>query len=164
MKLATILGYQLDITRYAAMRCLHRQLADSALRPADTTAMLLVRERPGCDQTELGRALARNRGVGMKVASRLEAQGLLTRGEGRDRRSKGLYVSALGESVLRDLLRRHARAEATIAQYLTDGERTQLLALLAKVQQGVADEEQGLSSNLPASTGSVPSRSALPAR
>ena len=146
MMLAEIIGYQLDMARCAALRALHRRLADTPLRPSDTTALLLVRERPGCDQTMLGRALAANRSVGMKVASRLETRGLLTRGEGRDRRSKGLYITAEGERALADLLLRHERAEAVIGTYLTDAERDLLLLLLAKVQQGINDEEVRLTS------------------
>jgi len=144
MRLAEIVGYQLDMARCAALRVLHSQLADLPLRPADTTALLLVRERPGCDQTRLGRALAGNRASGMKVASRLEARGLLTRSEGRDRRSKGLYITRAGEGALADLLRRHERAEAVIGTYLTPSERDQLLLLLAKVQKGIFDEEARL--------------------
>ena len=146
MKLAEIIGYQLDMTRCAALRSLHRHLADSPFRPADTTALLLVRERPGCDQTMLGRVLAANRSVGMKVASRLEAQGLLTRGAGRDRRSRGLFLTAEGESVLADLLDRHRRAEACIATRLAPGEGAQLLSLLEKVRQAVDDEDEELRS------------------
>jgi DNA-binding MarR family transcriptional regulator len=142
VKLAEIIGYQLDMTRCAALRSLHRQLAGSPFRPADTTALLLVREQPGCDQTMLGRVLAANRSVGMKVASRLEAQGLLTRGAGRDRRSRGLFLTALGESVLADLLDRHQRAEACIATRLQPGEGVLLLRLLEKVRQAVDDEDE----------------------
>ena len=94
MKLDEILGYQLDMTRHAAMRSIHRRLAGSSFKPADTTALLLVRAQPGCSQAELGAALSGNRSVGMKVASPLEAKGLMTRGEGRDRRTKGLYLTA----------------------------------------------------------------------
>jgi DNA-binding MarR family transcriptional regulator len=144
MKLAKILGYQLDMARCAALRALHQRLADTALKPADTTALLLVWERPGCDQTTLGRALAGNRSAGMKVASRLESRGLLMRGEGRDRRSKGLYVTEKGERTLADLMRRHRCAEAVISTYLTPAESDQLLLLLAKVQQGVIDDEAKL--------------------
>jgi hypothetical protein len=89
VKLADIVGYQLDMTHCAALRCLNRHLAGETLRPADTTALLLAREQPGCDQTLLGRLLAGNRSVGMKVASRLETRGLLTRGAGRDRAARG---------------------------------------------------------------------------
>lgn len=141
MRLAEILGYQLDMTRCAALRSLHRYLADSPFRAADTTALLLVREQPGCDQTMLGRVLAANRSVGMKVASRLEAQGLLTREAGRDRRSRGLFITPQGESVLADLLDRHRRAEAQITTNLAPGEGVLLLKLLEKVRQAVDDEE-----------------------
>jgi len=142
MKLADILGYQLDMTRHAALRSLHRLLAGLPLKPADTTALLLVRERPGCDQTTLGRVLSGNRSVGMKVANRLEAMGLLTRDEGRDRRSKGLALTPEGESALEGALRRHERAEAVLATYLGPGERETLLVLLAKVQKAIREEEE----------------------
>jgi len=144
MKLADVVGYQLDMARCAALRTLHRRLAGTALKPADTTALMMVRERPGCDQTILGRALAGNRSVGMKVATRLERRGLLTRDEGRDRRSKGLRITEAGEQALTDLLRRHAHAEALIGAYMTAAERDTLLRLLAKVQQAIHDEEAGL--------------------
>lgn len=156
MKLADILGYQLDMARCAALRTLHRRLEGLALQPADTTALILVRESPGCDQTMLGRALAGNRSVGMKVASRLETRGLLTRGRGRDRRSKGLHITEKGEGALADLLRRHAGAEAVIGAYLTPEDRALLLGLLVKVQQAIHDEEAGLIEILPGSASAVP--------
>ncbi|HWW65276.1 MAG TPA: MarR family transcriptional regulator [Sphingomonadaceae bacterium] len=144
MKLAGILGYQLDMARCAALRSVRRLLADEPFRPADTTALLLVRDRPGCNQTTLGRILSGNRSVGMKVASRLEAEGLLTRGTGRDRRSKGLFITPEGERVLEALLARHARAEARLATYLTPDERKQLLTLLGKVRRAIEEEEAEL--------------------
>jgi DNA-binding MarR family transcriptional regulator len=158
MKLATILGYQLDMTRCAALRSLNRHLAGEALRPADTTALMLARERPGCDQTLLGRMLAGNRSVGMKVASRLEEHGLLTRGAGRDRRSKGLFITAQGEEALAATLQRHETAEQLLAKYLNTGEREQLLGLLGKVQRAVDEEEADLRQDTanPDPTGQTP--------
>ena len=144
MKLAELLGYRLAVTRFAAQRSVMRELAGTEMRPADTTALLLVRDRPGCNQTVLGRALAANRMIGMKVASRLEARGLLTRGAGRDRRSLGLFITEEGERVLDDLLVRHQRSEDRLAAYLAPGERRELLALLGKVQKAVDEEEIAL--------------------
>src|SRR5690606_38123223 len=86
VKLESIVGYRLDMARWAALRRIHPLLDDTGFRTAGTTAQLLTRPRPGRDQSELGRALAGNRSVGMKVASRLEKRGLLIRGEGRNRR------------------------------------------------------------------------------
>ncbi|OJW73793.1 MAG: hypothetical protein BGO57_07310 [Sphingomonadales bacterium 63-6] len=144
MKLADIVGYQLDMARCAALRSVHRLLDGTGLRPADTTALALIREQPGCSQTVLGRALAANRSVGMKVASRLEAQGLLTRAEGRDGRSKGLYITPEGERKLAELLDLHGEAEIRLAACLEPGERGELLRLLNKVQQAIEDEEAEL--------------------
>jgi len=139
---ANILGYQLDRTRNAASKSLRHHLGDLQLTPATITALLLVRDRPGCDQTTLGRALFGNRSVGMKVASRLEAEGHMERGEGRDRRSKGLYITAKGEEVLADAMRRHAQAEAVLAARLTPEERATLLNLLAKVRHAIDDDRR----------------------
>lgn len=138
---ADIVGYQLDRTRYAALRSLSRHLGDSPLTPITITALFLVHDRPGCDQTTLGRALFGNRSVGMKVASRLEADGYLERGEGRDRRSKGLYITPEGETVLQEARRRHARAEAVISSGLTSEERATLLTLLAKVRHATDEDK-----------------------
>ncbi len=153
MKLAEIIGYRLDMARCAALRSVHRLLDDTPFRPADTTALLLVRERPGCDQTTLGRALAGNRSVGMKVATRLEARGLLTRGEGRNRRSKGLYLTPAGEAALADLLARHDEAERRLCAALAPGERATLLTLLGKIERAVLDEEAALRAARPGTPG-----------
>jgi DNA-binding MarR family transcriptional regulator len=147
VKLSEIVGYRLDMARCAALRSLHRLLDDCEYRPADTTALLLIREQPGCDQATLGRALAGNRSVGMKLAARLEARGLLIRGEGRDRRSKGLYITPEGEAVLRHLMERHREAERRLAAALDAGEREQLLRLLDKIERGVLHEEADLTAN-----------------
>lgn len=144
VKLDDIVGYRLDMARCAALRSIHRLLDDTTFRPADTTALLFVQEQPGCDQTMLGRVLAANRSVGMKVAARLEARGLLTRGEGRDRRSKGLYITPAGDAALAQLLERHRQAEALLTAALEPGEREVLLRLLGKIEQTVLDEEAAL--------------------
>ena len=140
MHLDDILGYRLDMTRHAAMRNIYREL-DGLLKPADTTALLLVRDQPGCDQAMLGRALSGNRSVGMKVANRLEARGLMIRSEGRDRRTKSLHITKEGERLLEEASRRHEQAEAKITAYLEPGEREKLIRLLRKVEQAVLDQE-----------------------
>ena len=144
MNLEEILGYQLDMTRHAVMRNVYREL-DGLLKTADTTALLLIRDQPGCDQASLGRALSGNRSVGMKVASRLEAKGMLTRAKGRDSRTISLYITEQGERLLVEAIRRHERAEARIAAHLDTGERDALLRLLKKVQRAVHDEEASAS-------------------
>lgn len=144
VKLSEVVGYRLDMARCAALRSLHRLLDETPFRPADTTALLLISEHPGCDRTTLGRALAGNRSVGMKVATRLGKRGLLIRGQGRNRRSKGPYITPAGESVLTELLARHEKAEHRLDSALEPGERDQLLALLTKVEQAVLDEEAKL--------------------
>jgi len=150
VKLSEIVGYRLDMARAASQRSVDRLLAGTPFRPADTTALLLVKERPGCDQTELGHALAGNRSVGMKIATRLEARGLLSRREGRDKRSKGLFITEQGEAALADLLVRHVQAEARLTSNLDAAERALLLSLLEKIERAVLDEEARLADDLSA--------------
>ena len=147
MKLDDIVGYRLDMARCAMLRSLHRLLDDTGFRPADTTALLLIKDNPGCDQAELGRALAGNRSVGMKVASRLEKRGLLIRAKGRDRRSKGLHITPAGEAKLAELLALHEQSEERLAAELAPGERETLLMLLNKIEQAVLREEADLSAS-----------------
>ena len=131
----------------AMLRSVHRLLAATGFRPADPTALLLIQAQPGCDQTELGRALAGNSSVGMKVASRLEARGLLVRGKGRDRRSKGLHITPAGEAKLAELIALHEQSEQRITAELEPGERETLLRLLGKIEQAVLREEADLSTS-----------------
>lgn len=149
MKLDDVLGYQLDMARHAAMRSIHRQLEGFPLVPADTVALLLIRDHPGCDQAMVGRALSGNRSVGMKVASRLEALGLLTRADGPDRRMKSLHITDKGEAMLAEAIRRHEQAEANVAASLLPGERETLLKLLGKLRAAVDSEEATLPSPPP---------------
>jgi DNA-binding MarR family transcriptional regulator len=144
MKLADILGYRLDIVHRAAVRSFLRRLEGSPFRATDIIVLLLLRDQPGCDQTAIGRALDGNRSVGMKTASRLEAEGLVTRGAGRDRRCKATHLTPAGETALDDVLRRLDSAEAALAAYLTTQERVQLLTLLGKVERGLLEEESAL--------------------
>ena len=140
MNLQNLVGYHLNMARHAAMRNVYREL-DGLLRPADTTALMLARDQPGCDQAMLGRALSGNRSVGMKVASRLEAKGLMIRASGRDGRTKGLYITPEGDRMLTEALRRHEQAEAKLLAYLAPGERDISLRLLVNVQQAIQDAE-----------------------
>ncbi|MFP5432659.1 MAG: MarR family transcriptional regulator, partial [Alphaproteobacteria bacterium] len=49
---------------------------------AKFTALLLIRDNPGCDQTALGRALSVNRSSAMKLVNILEERGWSNGGPG----------------------------------------------------------------------------------
>ena len=137
-------AYQLDAIHCLVARNFHQSLAGTGFRPKEVRALALVRDHPGCDQTMLGRALVGNRSHGMKVASRLEEKGLLVRQNGRDGRTKGLFLTSEGERVLRELPKLDAGLTARMISSLEPAEWEALHDLLSKIQCTVNAEDDAL--------------------
>lgn len=79
LSLAADLGYQLQLAALASSHAARQELAELQLTPARVTALIHIRDQPGCDQTELGNRLLVNRAAGMKIANALAEQGLIER-------------------------------------------------------------------------------------
>ncbi|AKU52268.1 MarR family winged helix-turn-helix transcriptional regulator [Xanthomonas arboricola pv. juglandis] len=133
LALAADLGYQLQLATLASRHAARQELAELHLTPARVTALIHIRDQPGCDQTELGNRLLVNRAAGMKIANTLAEQGLIERLAGRDRRSKGLYLTPLGERTLGTAQGCLARAVARTCTGLQASEQQTLLRLLCKL-------------------------------
>ena len=127
------LGYQLQLAALTSGYQARTALAELGLTPARATALVHVHEQPGCDQTELGNRLLVNRSAGMKIANALAEQGLIERSEGRDRRSKGLFLTRMGERTLVAARQRLAQACQHTCVGLDAAERRVLLGLLCKL-------------------------------
>ncbi|HKQ81527.1 MAG TPA: MarR family transcriptional regulator [Steroidobacteraceae bacterium] len=134
------LGYQLQLAALTSGYQARAALVDLDLTPARVTALFHIREQPGCDQTELGNRLLVNRAAGMKIANALAEQGLIERAEGRDRRSKGLLLTSLGERTLHAALQRLAEAGDRTCVGLNATERRTLLTLLSKLNAAATAE------------------------
>lgn len=131
--LAADLGYQLQLAALASGHAARQELAELRLTPARVTALIHIRDQPGCDQTELGNRLLVNRAAGMKIANALADQGLIERLAGRDRRSKGLYLTATGQRTLAVAQGCLARAVERTCTGLQPDEQQALLRLLCKL-------------------------------
>jgi len=132
--LGTNIGYQLHLAARFALHEAHAALSGMALTPARVTALIHIRDHPGCDQAALGRFLMVNRSAGMKIANRLAADGLIERRAGRDRRSRGLFLTHCGTQALDDMLACLAQAEARFCARLEPHEQSAFLGLLQKLQ------------------------------
>ncbi|MEC5317567.1 MarR family winged helix-turn-helix transcriptional regulator [Brenneria populi subsp. brevivirga] len=132
-QLADNIGYQLQLAALTSNHEARQELAGLQLTPARVTALVHIRDQPGCDQTELGQRLLVNRAAGMKIANALAEQGLIKRIEGRDRRSRGLTLTPYGKQMLADATRRLARAGDLTCRGLDENERERLLHLLRKL-------------------------------
>ncbi|MEA9659061.1 MarR family winged helix-turn-helix transcriptional regulator [Xanthomonas campestris] len=152
LALAADLGYQLQLAALASGHAARQELAELHLTPARVTALIHIRDQPGCDQTELGQRLLVNRAAGMKIANALAEQGLIERLAGRDRRSKGLYLTQMGEQTLVTAQGCLARATERTCSDLQAGERHTLLRLLCKLNASTvlqpADAEDALAESL----------------
>ncbi|MEQ6332160.1 MarR family transcriptional regulator [Sphingobium sp. MK2] len=118
-------------------------LAPFDLSPAKFTALLMIRDNPGCDQTALGRALSVNRSSAMKLVNILEDRGLVERRAGRDLRTNALFLLPEGEVQVRAMAEAVRQSDARMTQRLSREEAAQLLALLRKIsgEEDIADSE-----------------------
>ncbi|MCC8553986.1 MarR family winged helix-turn-helix transcriptional regulator [Xanthomonas hortorum] len=144
LALAADLGYQLQLAALASSHAARQELAELQLTPARVTALIHIRDQPSCDQTELGNRLLVNRAAGMKIANLLAEQGLIERLAGRDRRSKGLYLTPSGERTLAMAQACLARAVERTCSDLQASERQTLLRLLCKLNASAALERAGV--------------------
>lgn len=132
-ELDTILGYQLQRAFMAMTTDARAMLEPHGLTPARLTALLLIRENPGCDQTALGRALNINRSSAMKLVNVLVASGLIERRAGRDMRTNALHLVPRGEAQIAEMLVLLRISDAQMSARLSDAERVALIALLGKL-------------------------------
>ncbi len=140
-ELADLLGYQLHFTNLVALCDARAALAIHDVTPAKVTAMLFVRDNPGCDQSTLGRLLSINRSSAMKLVNTLCARGLVRRLQGRDLRSNGLHLTEDGSAFLRQVIGVLREADMALSAGLSPAERAELLRLLGKVRASAGREE-----------------------
>jgi len=124
VKLVWILGYGL----------LMRAIGDSGITPQRFSMLELIGCNAGLQQIQLGNALGLSRSAATLTIDFWEDRGCIERRSDKaDRRSFGIYLTARGEAEL-DRLRQLVReADSALTSGLTDDERTQLRALLAKI-------------------------------
>jgi len=126
------LAYAIKRTQVRCDEALARYL-DPGLSPARFAALSTVGANPGISQAALGGLLNIAGPSVVKVVDDLERMGLMKRESSSDRR---IYALQLTDKGAADLKRYHASIhtfEKKISATLTAQERTQLLALLAKV-------------------------------
>ena len=138
-ELSDLLGYQLHVTHLLALRQARAVLDKRQLSPAKVTALLFIRDFPGSAQSSLARFLAINRSSAMKLVDTLVSRNLIRRGEGKDLRSHGLYLTTRGASSLDAAVAVLLEEDRQLSADLSSSERRDLLRLLKKVRASVGD-------------------------
>jgi DNA-binding MarR family transcriptional regulator len=127
-------GYALKRAQVASFEAFSRATAGANITPPRFTALVILDRNPGITQTALGEVLGTARSGAMMLADWLEGRGLAERRHRpEDGRSWGLFLTAKGVDLLRDLKRRIKRQDRLFSQRLDETERRQLFRLLAKL-------------------------------
>lgn len=112
------------------------------ITPVQFAALFTVREHPGLDQAALARLIAFDRSTVGSVIDRLEEKKLVVRRTARhDRRANLLYATEAGETLLKGVMARVARAQARMLEPLSPRERKVFIKLMMRLV-GI-DEESG---------------------
>lgn len=128
-----LLGYRLRLAQQAVFRDFQGSVGELGISPGRAGMLLLVDANPGLSQSRLARAIGLDRSTLVPILDDLERRGWLERRPGADRRSNGLALTASGRRFLASLRRRVEAHEQRVAARLSEREREQLLALLARV-------------------------------
>ena len=129
--LPSLLGYRLRRAQQAVFRDFGATVSD--LSPGRVGILLLIEANPEVTQSRLAQAVGLDRSTMVGVLHALEAQGLVERRRGADRRTNGLLLTPSGRVLVAGLKRRIRAHERRVASRLTAEERGQLLRLLAKL-------------------------------
>lgn len=92
--------------------------------------MIVISERPGITQSDLARILGRDKNVITRLIDKFEKDALLTRINGKDRRSYAIELTTKGEALLTKMHQLVLQTETEITQSLSGKERTRLIESL----------------------------------
>jgi len=128
------LAYEIKKAQVRCYEVLFEFFGPNALSPGRMTALCIIGNHPGINQSALADALRVNRASVVKVIDALQALGYVERQSiPDDRRSYALAVTSKGMDELRRLTELSRRFEEIVAAQLSNRERQTLMRLLAKV-------------------------------
>jgi DNA-binding MarR family transcriptional regulator len=140
--LQTLVGYRVQQANLRMETDARAALGDFDLSPAKMTALILIRDNPGCDQTALGRALSINRSSAMKLVNILADKGLVERRPGRDLRTNALALLPEGARQLESMVAAVRQSDARMTQRLSADELVTLHDLLARLGPAVTPSDE----------------------
>lgn len=132
----SLVGYNMRRAYGVQLQRFKSAFAPYNIRPVQLSILALILERPGLNQSELGRLLDIKRANIATLLDELEQRQLITRSVSEtDRRVHLLQLTPTGQSLVPTLLERHERLEKDLNASLGADAHAQLLELLKKVRQ-----------------------------
>ncbi|MEP6868125.1 MAG: MarR family transcriptional regulator [Novosphingobium sp.] len=135
-ELAGLIGYQVQMANLFLNEQARTALDKFQISPAKLSALLLIRDNAGCEQSALGRALSINRSSAMKLVNVLADRNLVERRPGRNLRSNALHLTEQGRIEIAAMAQTLRNADDASAAALSINERAEFLRLLEKLQHG----------------------------
>ena len=130
--LETSIGYRLRLAQVALFSDFFRAFAALELRPAQFSALIVIGDNPGLNQSEVAASLGIQRANFVALIERLEARGLVER-RPIDRRSYALHLTQPGEALLARARATQHELEARLERRLGPGGKAQLMDLLGRL-------------------------------
>lgn len=132
--LPELIGYHLRLAQVAIFRDFRKALGEYDITPGLFGVLVLIEANAGMKQTDLARAMHLDRSTVVNVIDNLEAMNLVERrAVAGDRRSKALFLTATGGTLLQKLKRQVANHEKRLAANLSAAERAKLVELLQRI-------------------------------
>ena len=132
--LPDLIGYQLRLAHLVFFRDFERTVGDLGISPGRVGVLVLVNGNPGITQSRLAEAVGLDRSTLVPVLDDLERRGFVERRRGMDRRTNGLWLTPSGKRRLGRVRRRIAAHEHRMVSGMSEKERDQLVALLARLR------------------------------
>lgn len=132
--LPTLIGYQLRLAQVAIFRDFRKSLGEYDITPGLFGVLVLIEANPGMKQTVLARTIHLDRSTVVNVIDNLEAMALVERRPvDGDRRSKALFLTPAGRTLLPKLKRQVIEHEKRLGRHFTPAHRQLLVDLLQKI-------------------------------
>ena len=135
--LAGTVSYGVKRAYLRVIRDLEEALAPHGFTPPLLAALSIVAANPGIAPARLAAAMGHGRSRASPLLDRLEADGLLRRQAGPDRRSLGLQLTRAGEAALRRLGPVLEDHERRVTAGLTEAARRDLASALSNLADPV---------------------------
>ncbi|OFZ72437.1 MAG: hypothetical protein A2W04_08325 [Betaproteobacteria bacterium RBG_16_64_9] len=132
--LPDLIGYQLRLAHLAFFRDFEHTVGNLGVSPGRVGVLVLVNGNPGITQSRLAEAVGLDRSTLVPVLDDLERRGFVERRRGKDRRTNGLSLTLSGKRLLGRVKRRIEAHERRMVSGMTEKEREQLVALLARLR------------------------------
>jgi DNA-binding MarR family transcriptional regulator len=132
--LARLAGFSVKLVWILGYGLLMRAIGDSGITPQRYSMLELIGCNPGLQQIQLGNALGLSRSAATLTIDFWEDRGCIERRTDKaDRRSFGIYLTAVGEAELLRLRKLVLDADKALTSSLTEEETAELRRLLAKI-------------------------------